>query len=83
MMIVRAQLLVPSANREVLKALHDSAHGGGDLGVKRTTEKISEKFYWSHWRASVTTCQLCDQRKQPSTTPNAELLPSSELSPIQ
>ena len=88
MMTVRAQLLVPSANtEEVLKAFHDSAHGGGHLGVKKTAEKISERFYWPCWRASVTAyckeCQLCDPRKQPSTTPKAELVPSSELSPMQ
>ena len=88
MMTVRAQLLVPNANREeVLRALHDSAHGGGHLGVKKTAEKISERFYWPRWRASVTAyckeCQLCDQRKQPSTTPKAELVPSSEVSPMQ
>ena len=48
MMTVRAQLLVPSANREeVLKSLHDSAHGGGHLGVQKTAEKISEQFYWT------------------------------------
>ena len=47
MMTARAQLLVPSANREeLLKALHDYAHGGGHLGVKKTTEKISGRFYW-------------------------------------
>ena len=28
-------------------------------------------------------CQLCDQRKQPSTTPKVELVPSLELSPMQ
>ena len=40
-MTARAQLLVPSDNREkVLKALHHSAHGGRHLGVKKTTEKI-------------------------------------------
>ena len=88
MMTVRAQLLVPSTNREeVLKALHDSAHGGGHLGVKKTAEKISEQFYWPRWRASVTAyckeCQLCDQRKQPSTTPKAELVPFLELIPMQ
>ena len=79
MMTARAQSLVPSDNREkVLKALHHSAHGGGHLGVKKTTEKISERFCWPRWRASVTAyckeCQLCDQRKQPSTTPKAELV---------
>ena len=26
---------------------------------------------------------MCDQPKQPSTTPKAELVPSSELSPMQ
>ena len=31
----------------------------------------------------IVECQLCDQRKQPSTTPKAELVPSSELSPMQ
>ena len=87
-MTVRAQLLVPSANREeVLKALHDSAHDGGHLDVKKTAEKMSERFNWPRGRASVTAyckeCQLCDQRKQPSTTPKAELVPSSELSPMQ
>ena len=88
MMTVRAQLLVPSANREeLLRAFHDSAHGGGHLGVKKTAEKISERFYWPRWRASITAyckeCQLCDQRKQPSTTPKAELVSSSELNPMQ
>ena len=88
MMTVRAQLLVLSAKREeVMKALHDSPHGGGHLGVKKTAQKISERFYWPHWRASVTAyckeCQLCDQRKQPSTTPQDEFVPSSELSPMQ
>ena len=88
MMTVRTQLLVPSANREeVLKALHDSAHGGGHVGVKKTAEKISERLHWPCWRASVAVYrkeyQLCDQRKQPSTTPKAELVSSLELSPMQ
>ena len=88
MMTVRAQLLVTSANvEEVLKVLHDSAHGGGHLGVKRSAEKISKRCYRPHWRASVTAyCkehQLCDQPKQPSTSPKTELVPSSKLSPTQ
>ena len=88
MMTVRVQLLVLSANTEkALRALHDSAHDGGHLGVQKTAEKISERFYWPLWRASVTAyckeCQLCDQQKQPSTTPKAELVPSSKLSPMQ
>ena len=87
MMTGRAQLLVPSANSEkVLKALHNSAHSGDHLGAKRTAEKITEQFYWPRWRASDTAyckeCQLCDQWKQPST-PRAELVPSSKLSPMQ
>ena len=88
MVTVRTQFLVPSANREkVLKALHDSAHNGGHLGLKRTAKNISERFCWPRWRASVTAyckeCQLCHQRKQPSTTARAELVPFSELSPLQ
>ena len=55
MITVRAQLLVSSASREeVLKALHNSAHGGGHLGVRKTAQKISERFYWLRWRAYVT-----------------------------
>ena len=57
------------------------------MGVNKTAEKISERFYWPRWRGSVTAyckeCQLCQQRKQLSTTPKAELIPSSELSPMQ
>ena len=45
MMTVRAQLLVSGANREeVLKALHDSTHGGGHSGAKRTAEKYHNDF---------------------------------------
>ena len=45
MMTVKAQLLVSGANREkVLKALHDSTHGGGHLVAKRTAEKYHNDF---------------------------------------
>ena len=60
-MTVRAQLLVSGTNREeILKALHNSAHGGGYLGAKRIAEKITERFYWPRWRASVTA--YCKER---------------------
>ena len=70
-----------------MKAFHDSTHGEGHLGAKRTVEKISEGCYWPRWRASVTVycreCQLCDLREQISTTPRDKLVPFSELKPMQ
>ena len=38
-------LVLSAKSEEVLKAHHDSAHGGGHLGVNRTAEKMSERIY--------------------------------------
>ena len=88
LMTERYQLLVPSAlQADVMESLHQSAHGGGHLGIERTAQKISERFYWPRWRSDVdqfcTECAMCDQRKQPPKRPKAPLVPSSELEPME
>ncbi|CAK8672603.1 unnamed protein product [Clavelina lepadiformis] len=84
----RLQLLVPKEMRpRVLKELHDASHGGGHMGVDRTAERVSRRFYWPRWKTDVREycerCTLCDLRKAPSKPPRAPLVPSDELEPMQ
>ena len=75
--ITRLQMVLPKALREeVLIQLHNHPTGG-HFGVKKTLEKVKEKFYWPHCRKDVTlwcsTCSECSSRKGPVTRQKARL----------
>ena len=69
------QMLVPTDLRpEILKQLHDNA---GHMGVRRTMEKVRQRFYWPGYEADVEhwvrDCELCQKRNQPQPLPRAPL----------
>ena len=73
----RLQLLLPKGLREeVLLHLHNHPTGG-HFGVKKTLERVKEKFYWPRCREDVTlwcsTCAECSSRKGPVTRQKARL----------
>lgn len=53
----------------VLKHLHDSAMGGGHLGVKKTLSKVRQRYFWFGVRKFVERwchkCDVCASRKSP------------------
>ena len=71
------QFIVPLVMRkEVLFQMHDSLLSG-HLGLKKTKEKILQRFYWYSLKDDVTICiQKCDTcaaDKRPKKTPRAPL----------
>ncbi len=56
----KQQLLIPRKRvPDVLKLLHDDV-SGGHLGVKKTTEKVRQRFYWVHYTEDVKDwCRRC------------------------
>ena len=71
------QLLVPSAlKRDVLCQMHDSVVSG-QLGCKKTKQKILQKFYWYSLKEDVNghirKCNVCQAEKKIAKTPRASL----------
>ena len=65
------QIVLPSPLRsKVLSHLHS-----GHLGVKRTLEKVKERFYWPSYVADVECfvreCEQCQRRNPPNPLPRA------------
>ena len=58
----------------MLKQLHDHA---GHLGVRKTTSKIRERFYWRGYKQDIETyireCEQCQRRNPPNPRPIAPL----------
>jgi hypothetical protein len=71
------QFVVPRAMRdEVLYQMHNSLLSG-HLGIKRTREKVLQRFYWYGVRDDVNNwvakCDICGAVKTPSKKPKAPL----------
>lgn len=71
------QLVVPRAKvKEVLRVFHDGT-SGGHLGVKKTLEKVKERFYWLHCKDDVEDwcrkCTACAAVKGPHTRSRAAM----------
>jgi hypothetical protein len=50
------QLLVPAnMQKKLVKELHAGV-GGGHLGVKKTSLKVKDRFYWPGWSQDVEIC---------------------------
>ena len=69
------QIAIPLNLKEtVLKQLHDHA---GYFGVKKTTNKIKERFYWPGYEQGIETyirkCEQCQRRNPPNPRPIAPL----------
>ena len=69
------QVVVPSSLRNtILEHLHDK---GGHLGVRKTTEKLAERYFWPAYTADVEKwvkeCQACQRRNSPPQKVRAPL----------
>ncbi|KAK3102810.1 hypothetical protein FSP39_014067 [Pinctada imbricata] len=63
------QALIPKSERRfVLESSHDSKTSG-HLGIRKTHDKISQRFYWPGLKADVKDyirgCEICAKRKGP------------------
>ncbi len=70
---------------ELLEAYHDDLLGG-HLGVTKTYDKLSLKYYWPHMRTDVETwlhtCPSCATRKDPPQMCKAPLKPLQVTRPF-
>lgn len=60
----RYRVCVPNKLRwRAITIVHDSPHGGGHFGRRKTLEKLESRFYWSSLRPDleeyVKTCREC------------------------
>ena len=69
-------VLPQGLRKSVLKELH-GVNTAGHLGVKKTTGKVKERFYWVGYHADVRSflrqCELCARRKSPAKKSKARL----------
>ena len=75
--ISHLQLLLPrSLRQEALQLAHDNVWSG-HLGRKKTTAKVSQRFYWYDFRTDVdvwvTSCDVCASNKPSTKKPKAPL----------
>ena len=73
----RYQLIIPpSLQNEILAQLHGSKTVG-HFGIKKTLNRVKERFYWPQCRTSVKqwceSCDLCSSKKGPCKKPKAPL----------
>ena len=71
------QILVPKELRsEILAQLHDNVLSG-HLGVRKTMEKLSQRYYWYNLKQDVKwfigKCDVCAADKLPVNTPKAPM----------
>ena len=71
------QILVPKSLRaNVTEVVHDSLFGG-DLGVKKTEDRIQTNFFWSRLHDVVTSfyrlCDVCQKMVPKGSVPRAPL----------
>lgn len=76
---VRYQLIVPHKLRaEILHGLHEQV---GHLGVRRTSGRLRQKYYWVGYQQDVSdwcrSCPQCQARRRPRPFPRAPLQPSA------
>lgn len=75
----RYLLVVPKSLRNsILRAMHDDPTSG-HLGAARTLYRLQERFYWPNMhqttRQYVSSCNECQRRKRPTSTPPGRLHP--------
>ena len=73
--LVHTQTVVPSVLQEaVLAQLHNSS---GHFGIRKTIEKVKERFYWPGYEEDVEKwvreCSACQRRNPPQQLPRAPL----------
>ena len=73
--VEHTQIAIPLNLKEsVLKQLHDYA---GHMGVRKTTTKVKERFYWPGYEQDIETyireCEQCQRRNPPNPRPIAPL----------
>ena len=73
--LVHTQTVVPSVLQEaVLAQLHNSS---GHFGIRKTIEKVKERFYWPGYEEDVEKwvreCSACQRRNPPQQLPQAPL----------
>lgn len=53
---------------DIIKEFHDSSHSGGHTGVKRTINKIKQRYIWKNLNKMVkhyiNSCKVCAKNKQ-------------------
>ena len=84
---IRKQLILPqSFVPEVLRTLH-SGVGGSHLGIRKTVQKIRQRFYWPQLRRDVEDwchrCEVCARSKMPNRTVRGPLSPSQVGFPME
>lgn len=72
-----AQVVLPFAERRnILQKCHDDKTSG-HLGVRKTLEKIRQRFYWPGLQTDVRTyvkgCDFCSRKKRPMPTKRAPM----------
>ena len=81
------QLVVPrTLVPDVLNALHNGV-GGGHLGIRKTLNKIRQRFYWPGLREDVERwcqqCLDCAQAKSPTPSARGPMVPSRVGFPME
>ena len=76
---VYLQLMVPDVMKnDVLRQMHDALLAG-HLGVKKTKEKVLQRFYWFEFREDIRLyiqrCDKCSAVKESAKTPKAPMQP--------
>ena len=82
-----ARLVVPQRlARDILTKLHNSPVGG-HLGIKKTLEKVRQRFYWVKQREDVVqwcqSCPVCASRKSQPKKYRGPLQPITANRPLE
>ncbi|POS82547.1 hypothetical protein EPUL_004988, partial [Erysiphe pulchra] len=83
----RNQLVIPRSRvPEVLRKLHDGT-SGGHFGIKKTLEKVRERFYWVNCKEDVKDwcrkCRLCASSNGPRGSRRAPMKQYNVGSPLE
>ena len=75
---VLEQLILPTMCRQAVMTLAHDMPMAGHLGIKKTADRILQRFYWpSLYRDVAKHCRSCEQcqKSSPRQTPKAPLIP--------
>ena len=81
----KMQLVIPTYMKAtILKQLHDNT---GHLGLRKTTDRVKERFYWPGYEQDIEAwmreCQECQQRNTSQPKPQAPLGTIKANSPFE
>ena len=81
------QVIIPlSLRKTIFEALHDGP-AGGHLGLKKTYDKVRQKYYWPGMKKDVDlyvkNCIQCNKRNRPSRTLRAPMQLVKVSEPMQ